>query len=65
MIAIQNRQGDPLEASQILAIRDCIEKLKNQPFLSVEEAVQEVIVLEDKGLNSDLPELEYVADIPE
>jgi len=65
MIAIQNRLGNPLETSQILAIKHCLEKLRNQPFMSVEEAVSEVILLEGQGLNPDLPELGHVADIPE
>lgn len=62
MIAIENRKGDPLEPEQILAIKRCVEKLKRQPFLAAEEAIKEVISLEEKGLNTDLAELSFVAD---
>jgi hypothetical protein len=64
MIALRNDDVTPLEEKQIRAIRISLIHLMRKPLLSENEAVNLLERLDQAGLETDPPELDFVADLP-
>jgi hypothetical protein len=60
---INNLKGSPLNVDQIKAIRKLLRRLHSEPFIDFEEATDELIVLEESGLNVITKDMLYIADL--
>jgi len=63
MCAFQNLAGIPLRRDQAEKVRQTLIKLRSEPFLRAEDAVQSIDVLEEVGLVLEPAEFNYLADI--
>ncbi len=62
-IAFGNRKGVPLELPQIRAIKRVVERIRKEPFVTFDKAVDLVIVLEDVGLDVTPPAVAHLAEL--
>jgi hypothetical protein len=62
MCALENLQGKPLSASQILSIGQRLKHLRSEPFIQFAEALDEIEELEKVDLIVTPAEFEYLAD---
>ena len=60
--ALHNRHGDPLSLVQIQSLSDAMQNLRSQPFMEFDEAVNEIVAMEDAGLIVEPAEFEILAD---
>ncbi len=60
--AFENRRGTPLERAQLEGLLRAFEKLRGEPFLKTSTAVDEIIALEETGLNPEPPAYAYLVD---
>ena len=63
MCAFQNLAGIPLRRDQAEKVRQTLIKLRSEPFLRADDAVQTIDVLEEVGLVLEPAEFNYLADI--
>jgi hypothetical protein len=63
MCGFQNQAGNPLDRQQVEKLRQTIAKLRTEPFMREDEALNTIILLEDVGFVVEPPEFEYLADI--
>lgn len=61
--ALVNRGSDFLELTQLRQVRNVIERVRTEPFVTVDSAVDLLLKLEQVGLVVDPPELGALADI--
>jgi hypothetical protein len=61
--SIQNMQGTPLNADQLHALRKILNRVNTEPFLTYEEAVDEIITLEKVGFEVEPSYFKYAADV--
>jgi hypothetical protein len=62
-VALSNKAGMPLEAGQIRVVAKALRRLRQEPFMPFESAVDVVMGLEDSGLEPDPPALAYLAEL--
>ncbi len=60
--SLLNRLEKPLDPAQLAAIRRALTLVRTKPFISFEDAVRMVMMMEDAGLDVDHPAIEVVAD---
>ena len=60
--AISNKQGLPLSRDEVASLKRALSEIKERPFLKIDQAVDLTMVLEDRGLNVELPELNRLAE---
>ncbi len=63
MCAFQNLRGAPLTRTQTEKVRQILVKLRSEPFLSVDNAVEALQDLEQLELVIEPPEFSYLADM--
>lgn len=61
--SIANLQGLFLDKVQLTAIRNILRRLYSEPFIGIDEAVDEIISLEDTGLECEPNHFKYIADL--
>lgn len=59
---LRNRKGEFLSQSQIVALLDIVVRLRTEPFIGYNDAVDEIIQMEDQGLAVEPAEFETLAD---
>ncbi len=62
-MALHNRNGVPLELTQLRLVTQIIRRLKSEPFLSTDRAVEQVGKLEAAEFEVAPPGFEYLADL--
>ena len=60
---LRNRQGQPLQKNQVIAIGQALRKIRSEPFLEFEEAVEHIMAMEDTELMVEPAEFEYLQDL--
>lgn len=60
--ALKNQEGLPLTKHQIQAIGRAVSRIRSEPFMRFEAAVEEIMALEEVGFIVEPPEFEYLAD---
>lgn len=61
--SIQNMQGIPLNADQLQAIKKILSRINTELFLNYEDAVDEIISLENVGLEVEPSYFKYAAEM--
>lgn len=61
--SIVNFQGKTLNKIQLVSIKNILTRLNTEPYIGFEEAVDEIIILEDSGFNVEPKHFEYLADL--
>lgn len=61
--SIANMQGTPLNMAQLSAVKNLLSRLYSEPFIKFEEAVEEIMTLEDAGLEVEPSNFKYMADL--
>jgi hypothetical protein len=60
--SLENMHGAPLSQQQIQAIKQVLEKIRSEPFMKFDDAIEEMMKLELAGLVVEPEGLEYLAD---
>lgn len=61
--SMKNLQGSPANKEQLQAIRNIVNRILTEPFIEVEEAVTEIILLENVGLIVEPEHFKFAADL--
>lgn len=60
--ALKNQEGLPLSKHQIQALGRALGRIRSEPYMRFETAVEEIMALEEAGFMVEPPEFEYLAD---
>ncbi|MCI0491279.1 MAG: hypothetical protein L0229_32210 [Blastocatellia bacterium] len=61
--ALRNSSGQPLKKRQMVALGKILRSIRDEPFMSYDKAVDEIIELENVGFVVEPKEFEYLADL--
>lgn len=61
--SIANMQGLPLDKLQLTAMRNILKRLYSEPFIGIDEAIDEIITLEEVNLDVEPNHFKYLADL--
>lgn len=61
--SITNMHGNPLNAKQLSAVKAVLKRARSEPFLEFNEAVDEIMALEDAGFEVEPSYYAYAADM--
>jgi hypothetical protein len=61
--SLHNMEGNPLNSSQLKAIKAVIKRLKTEPYLAIDEAVDEIMNLDNVGFKTESPHLDDISGL--
>lgn len=61
--SIANKQGAPLNNTELQAIKNILKRISTEPFISTEDAVDEIIKIEEVGFEVEPSHFKFLADM--